>query len=40
MAAVEVHELDGDDEEILDTLARIASRALVEMEEMYEGYDN
>lgn len=35
MAAVEVHEIDGDDEEILDTLKRIAVRALVEAQEMY-----
>ena len=35
MAAVEVHEIDGDDEEILDTLKRIAARALVEAQEMY-----
>ena len=40
MAAVEVYELDQDDIEVLDTLARIANRGLVEMEEMYNEYDD
>ena len=39
MAAVEVYELDQDDAEVLDTLARIANRGLMEMEEMYEYED-
>ena len=40
MAAVEVYELDQDDAEVLDTLARIAHRGLMEMKEMYEYDDN